>query len=171
MQYSKTKIELLHEEAQGLIDMVEERPEIKKMRDEFIASLPKVTPLSGRFRRTSAARSTRLSPISMKEIRSTSRRRPRSTAPPSRSRRCPTTASTSASCGQSPPSSTSHPRSSTGSHRASSPTCTGTTLQRSRRSSKSAGRSSTRASTTTSPRIRPQKSTAASRSSPTQCCR
>lgn len=44
MQYSKIKIELLNEEAQGLIDMVEERPEIKKMRDEFIASLPKVSP-------------------------------------------------------------------------------------------------------------------------------
>ncbi len=33
MQYSKFKVEALFDEQQGMIEPVEERPEIKKMRD------------------------------------------------------------------------------------------------------------------------------------------
>lgn len=42
-QYTKTKIEELFDDEQVIIEMSEERPEIKKLRDEFISLLPKIS--------------------------------------------------------------------------------------------------------------------------------
>jgi hypothetical protein len=129
--------------------MMEERPEIKKLRDEFIAALPKVLPRPSRSRRPSEARSTPSFLTSTSGTRSTSRPKPRSRVPPSAPRRSPTTASTLGSCAPSPPSCPCLRRSSTGCRRGSWWTCIGTTRPRSRRSCRSAGRSSTRGWTTT----------------------
>jgi hypothetical protein len=168
-QYSKFKIEALFDEEQVLIEMMEERPEIKKLRDEFIAALPKVLPFPSRSRRPSAVRSTLWCLTSTSAIRSTSRQRLRFRGLPSAPRRSPMRASMWASCVPFPPSYPSPLPSSTGCLRASWPMCTGTIRRRSRRSYRSAGRSSIRAWTTTSARTRPLRSTAVSRSSPTQC--
>lgn len=42
-KYSKTKIEELFDDEQIVVEMAEERPEVKKLRDEFIALLPKIS--------------------------------------------------------------------------------------------------------------------------------
>ena len=58
-----------------MIEMIEERPEIKKLRDEFIANLPKVDSEPCRFRKPNAVKCIQSSPILTKEIRSILRQR------------------------------------------------------------------------------------------------
>ena len=43
------KVEQLYEEEQGTVEVIDERPEIKKLRDEFIAALPQVLLLTCRY--------------------------------------------------------------------------------------------------------------------------
>lgn len=42
-KYAKTKIEEIYDDEQVMIEMPEERPEVKKLRDEFISLLPKIS--------------------------------------------------------------------------------------------------------------------------------
>ena len=60
-----------------MVEPIDERPEIKKMRDEFIANLPKVRDTIVRFHRVRGVRLIRLFLISTKEIRDTLRQKRR----------------------------------------------------------------------------------------------
>jgi hypothetical protein len=53
-----------------MIETIEERPEMKKLRDEFLSSLPKVRVKVVRFRRRRGVRSILLFPICLIERRS-----------------------------------------------------------------------------------------------------
>ena len=55
-QYAKTKIEEIYDDEQVMIEMPEERPEVKKLRDEFISLLPKVDLKTARFLNLEKAR-------------------------------------------------------------------------------------------------------------------
>jgi len=46
----------LFDDEQIVVEMAEERPEVKKLRDEFIALLPKVDDFRGRFHNLEKAR-------------------------------------------------------------------------------------------------------------------
>lgn len=41
-QYSRLQVEVLYDQQQAMINLVEERPEIKHIKEQFLANLPNV---------------------------------------------------------------------------------------------------------------------------------
>ena len=80
-----------------LIEMFEERPEIKKLRDEFIAGLPKVTQSLLRFPNLREVKYILLYLTLIKKIKNSIPLNSRPPGPTSRNQNSPTTPSPSAS--------------------------------------------------------------------------
>lgn len=45
-EYSRLQVEVLYDQQQAMINLVEERPEIKHIKEQFLANLPNISQLS-----------------------------------------------------------------------------------------------------------------------------